>query len=351
MNTPQIFRDQGLHQIFDMVSAINRIPYQPRLIQALNIFQDTPTNTITPLIERRLGTRQLIDGEPFGVRKHTYDTPNREGKPCRTYSINTSSKVMKHDTVGMRRFGTTEVDSVAATVADRLEWMRHDAIESTIESWRMQCLLGSITNTTGQVLANWYNFFGITPTTENFSVASMTGPTSVMRFCKRIKDRINDALQGIPSTGFVCILGDTAWELLLSVPEIAEAYRYRNVGDQAYSVAFTVNTFGTPHPDQTTINWGALAQVFTYAGITFFNYRASVDFPASRAVFFPMGVRDMFQSILSPSSLYSEAGAFGQPFYAHSWVDPDDSGMNIYVETQRIEACVLPEAVIQSTFS
>ena len=68
-------------------------------------------------------------------------------------------------------------------------------------------------------------------------------------------------------------------------------------------------------------------------------------------MFFPLGVRDMFQSILSPSSLIDEDGEVGMPFYAKTWAKEDGSGMGIYIETNRIEANVLPEACVQATFT
>jgi hypothetical protein len=346
-----MYQDQGLFTIPQMTAAINRIPYAPRLIQALGIFQDVPVNSINPIIERRFGTRQVLSAVPFGVRNNVYDTPKRKGGVMRTMSINTSTMVTKQDAIGVRRFGTMETESVASIIADRLEWMRQDSIESTIESWRMQALLGSIMNPDGSVLANWYNFFEATPVTMPFSAAAVSTGAGVRGYCKSVKDAINDALMGTASTGFVGILGDNAWNVLFGIDEIKRAYEYRSVGDQSTSVAFMTETPGTPNPNQTSINWNALANVFTYGGITFLNYRSSVDFPTNKAVFFPMGVRDMFQSVLSPSSLIEEDGEMGTPFYARTWAREDGSGIDIYVESNRIEVNALPEACIQATFA
>jgi hypothetical protein len=347
-----MFQDQGLFSVPQITAAVNRIPYAPRLIQALNLYQDVPVCTLNPIIERRFGTRQVLQAVPFGVRNNVHDVPKRRGGVMRTWSINTSTMVTKQDSTGIRRFGTMEAESIASILADRLEWMRQDAIESTIESWRMQALLGSIMNPDSSVLVNWYNFFDVTPTTMPFSAAVLApGSAGVRGYCKSVKDAINDAFQGMASTGFVGILGDNAWNHLFSIDEIKDAYKYRSVGDQTTSVAFMTETPGTPNPNQNSINWSALANVFTYSGITFLNYRSSVDFPTNKAVFFPMGVRDMFQSILSPSSLIEEEGEMGTPFYARTWVREDGSGIDVYVETNRIEVNSLPEACIQATFS
>jgi hypothetical protein len=342
------FLDQGLFGIPQMTASINRIPYAPRLIQALGIYEDKPVNTTTPIIERRFGTRQVIDAAPFGVRRNTYDVPNRDGAVMKTWSLNLSSFVSKQDTVGIRRFGTMDAETVASVLSDRMEWMRQDSLESTIENWRMQALMGVINNTDGSNLINWYNFFGVTPTTANFSTA--TNGSAVQAYCKGIKDSINDALQGIPCTGFVGILGDAAWEAFFASPDIKEAGKYRTTGDQTMATAFTTEVPGAPNPNQTSINWGALANIFTFGGITFMNYRSSVDFPTSKAVFFPLGVRDMFQSVLSPSSLIEEQGEMGQGFYAKTWDKEDGSGIGIYIESNRIEVNALPEACIQATF-
>ena len=347
----RIYQDQGLFSTQQITAAVNRIPYAPRLIQALNIFADVPVNTTTPIIEQRIGARQVIPAVPVGVRNNNYDAPVRKGDVAKALSINTSSMVTKLDAIGVRRFGTQEVESVAAILSDRLEWMRQDSIESTIESMRMQALLGTVKNPDGTVLWNWYNFFDVSPTPKNFVASSIATGAGVRGYCKEVKDIINDALKGIACSGFVGILGDNAWNKLFSVDEIKDSYKYRSTGDQSNAVAFMTEIPGSPNPNQTSINWGALANIFTYGGITFMNYRSSVDFPTDKGVFFPVGVRDMFQSILAPSSLIEEDGAMGSPFYARTWPREDGSGIEIYVESNRIEANTMPDACIQATFS
>jgi hypothetical protein len=345
----RVFQDQGIFSIPQMTAAINRIPYAPRLIQALGIYRDMPQNTLTPIIERRFGKRQVIGAVPFGVRNTIYDTPDRVGGVMRAWSLNSSAMVTKQDTVDTRRFGTAELETVAGVIADKLEWMRQDSIESTIESHRMQALFGVVDNPDGKTLANWFNFFAVSPTTSTYSNAE--NGNNVRGWCKKTKDTINDVLQGMASTGFVCVLGDNAWNILFDSPEVQDAFKYRSVGDQSTSVAFLTETLGTPNPNQTTINWSALANVFTYAGITFMNYRASVDFPTNKGVVFPIGVTDMFQSVLAPSSLIEESDAQASPFYARTWPKEDGSGIEIYVESNRIEVNALPEACVQVTFS
>ena len=347
-----LFQDQGIFSVPMLTAAVNRIPYAPRLIYALGLFTDVPTNTTTPIIERRFGMRQVLNAAPFGVRNTIYDVPDRKGGVMKTWSANTTSFITKLDTVGVRRFGTMEIESVAAVIADRLEWMRQDSVESTIESWRMQAILGTIVNPDTSVMVNWYNFFGVMPTVKNYSTAAITAPggNGVRGFCKEVKDAINDVLQGMPATGYIGLLGDNAWNELFKAEEIKEAYKYRTIGATALSTQWIQQIPGSPNPNQTTIDFNSLANVFDYAGITFMNYRASVDFPTNKAVFFPTGVRDMFQSVLSPSSLITEQGEMGMPFYALTYPKEDGSGIGVYVESNRIEVNALPEACIQSTF-
>jgi len=166
-----------------------------------------------------------------------------------------------------------------------------------------------------------------------------------------VRDAINDELQGMPATGVVGIIGDNAWDVLFQSPEIQEAYKYRTIGATALSTQWIQQVPGSPNPNQTVIDYSSLANVFDYAGIMFMNYRASVDFPTDRAVFFPTGVRDMFQSVLSPSSIIEEQGEMGMPFYAHTYPKEDGSAIGIYVETNRLEVNTFPEACIQATFS
>jgi len=336
-----------------MTSAINRIPYAPRLIQSLQLWNhSTPTDTDTPFIERQIGKRQIVPIVPYGVRLHTHDSPNREGSPMKTWPMNTSSSVKKTDTVGKRRFGEMTVETLSTLLSDRLEAMRQDTIESSMEYYRMQSLLGDVKNPDGSTVVNWYNFFNVTPTNMNYSTAS--NGSNVLAYCKTVKDAINDALQGIPCTGYVGILGDNAWNELFKSTEIKDSYKYRSTGDQTTAVAFTQEIPGSPNPNQTSINWGSMANIFTYGGISLMNYRASVDFPTSRAVFFPIGVRGMFDSVLSPSTITGVDQSkveSGTEFYAHTWEEPDGSEMGIFAETNRIEANLLPEACIQATFA
>jgi len=202
-------------------------------------------------------------------------------------------------------------------------------------------------------MVNWYNFFGVTPTVKNYATSVVTATTGngVRGYCKGVKDAINDVLQGIPATGYIGLLGDNAWNELFKSEEIKEAYKYRTIGATALSTQWMQQIPGSPNPNQTAIDFNSLANVFDYAGITFMNYRASVDFPTNKAVFFPTGVRDMFQSVLSPSSIIEEQGEMGMPFYAITYPKEDGSGIGVYVESNRIEVNALPEACIQATFS
>jgi hypothetical protein len=292
-----------------LTDAVQRNPYQPVGLGALNIFDPDPIRTKALAVEERTGKLTLI---PFSERGAEGLQRTTEKRKMRYFEV---PRLMHDDTVyaeevqGIREFGTESVMmQIETEVARRLSGPTGllASVEFTKEYLRLAALQGKVLNPAdGSVLYDWCDEFNIVQAAEvAFNLAAGT-PNTLRPICNGIIRTMARKAQGAFTTGTraYAMCGDTFYDDFVNHPDV-------------------IRTF---------VNWsdakalrdnsqGAAFEAFDFAGITWFNYRGSDDNATIKVAddavrFFPVGAPGIFREAMAPGETVDWVNTPGKPSY------------------------------------
>ena len=339
MPSLDIFNDDAF-SLTGLTSAMEVAPYKPRLLGSLGLFTDKPIRTTTAFIEKRNGRLHLISTAARGTMKDVRSSDKRKLIPVNVPHIPYFETVLSGDVQNVRAFGSeTELQAVASVVNDQLVKMREDH-EVTEEFHRVGALKGSVLDADGTTeLTNMFDLFGLTQQTENFASSAASFAT----ICTAIIRKVANALGNETTSGIVAICGDDYFDGIISHTSMQAAYdRWRDgewkrmsmLGPQWY---------------------GPAANGFGFQNILFINYRGQIDdvsfVAADEAYYVPLGVPDMFQTVIAPADFMETVNTLGKKFYARQEPLPFNKGIQLHTQSNILTLCTRPDAVVKSTYS
>lgn len=292
-----------------LTDAVQRNPFQPVGLGELNIFDPNPIRTKALAIEERNGVLTLI---PFSERGGEGTQRTTEKRKMRYFDV---PRLMHDDTVyaeevqSVREFGQESVlMQVETEVARRLSGPTGllASVEYTKEYLRLAAVQGMVLDPKdGSVKYNMFDEFGVIQSTETpFDLAAGT-LNSLRPICNGIVRTMARKAQGAftPTTRVFALCGDVFYDLLTNHPDV-------------------IRTF---------VNWsdakalrdnsqGAAFEAFTFAGITWLNYRGSDDnttikIADDKVKFFPVGAPGVFREANAPGETVDWVNTPGKPVY------------------------------------
>lgn len=292
-----------------LTDAVQRNPFQPVGLGELGIFDPNPIRTKALAVEERNGVLTLI---PFSERGAEGTNRTTEKRKMRYFDV---PRLMHDDTVyaeeiqSVREFGQESVlMQIETEVARRLSGPTGllASVEYTKEYLRLAAVQGLVLNPKdGSVLYNWFDEFQVAQAAEvGFNLAA--GAANTLRpICNGIVRTMARKAQGAftPTTKVFALCGDSFYDLLVNHPDV-------------------IRTF---------INWsdakalrdnsqGAAFDAFSFAGITWVNYRGSDDnatikIPDDKVKFFPVGAPGVFREANAPGETVDWVNTPGKPVY------------------------------------
>lgn len=241
-------------------------------------------------------------------------------------------RIMSDDVLNLRALGTAgDIQGAEAWVQRRLT-PRVQEIRATREWRRLGALRGLVLNHDATATRiDLYTKLGVSaPAPVYFDLgATSPEPGAIRKACAGVVRRIATALGGLPFSGIHAFVGSEGMDLLQNHPETREVFLRQAQTPLANGTAYTT---------------------FTYAGITFEEYRGQVgpiQFVADdEFCFFPLGVPGMFQEWFAPGDRDFLAGTVGLPEYAFAYVDPKGRFREIAVQSNPVTVCTRPGALI-----
>lgn len=321
---------------FDLVSltqAINKLPYTPRRIGEMALFEDRPIDTITAVLENIDGTLQLLPTVPWGGPA---SIGKRDLRKTRNFTVphRPHEDVVKaSDVVGKRAFGSeSELESIVQKVNDRLAVMRarHDV---THEQGKACALRGVIYDSDGTtVLYDLFTEFGITEDSTDFVLG--TAGTEILTKCATVVDLIEDALGGLGYDHIHCLAGKTWFRAFRTHAKVTAAYdRFRD-GEFLRT-------------DQ--------RRGFEFGNIVFEEYRGTISsvpfIPLTVARFFPVGVPGLFIDVMAPADFVETVNTPGQRFYAKQEAMEMNRGIKLHTQSNVLSLCTIPQVLSKGTTS
>ncbi len=331
----------GAFSSISLTTAIRDIKYTPSLLTGMpGLVSKVPIYTEKFAVERMADSQRLIPVTERGAPRTRQTRDRRNIRDFRTIRTAKVDELRAVELANIRPFGEeTGLEAVQRELMLRYSKLRRDH-ELTEEYRLLGMIQGKILDADGtSTLYDWFTEFGIAPPTElGFNWASRAGVAEYIR--ANVIRPIKTALQGrdTPNTRIMALCGDTFFDGLTSNSEVRQTYlNWQAAQDLRTGLA---NAY----------------ESFVFGNVEWVNYRSATDsnsvsvgIAADKCRFFPVGVPDMFQKIISPNDEdLNFVNTLGQEYYARQV--PDPSGYNAYVELSmdafNAHVCTTPEALL-----
>jgi len=290
---------------FSMASltlAINLVPNRYGRLEQLDLFPMRPVRTRTIVVEEYVGRLNLFPTRAPDAPATVAEQGKRTLRSFVIPHIPHDDVVLPEEVQGLRAFGSeTDMEGIADVMAQRLETMRNKhAI--TLEHLRLGGLKGQILDADGTLIADLFDTFSIPPQTLSFELATAT--TNIKAKCYQLSAMIEDGLMGEHMTSIQVLCSTEFFIAFTTDPKVEKAYERWQEG------AVLIND---------------MRAGFTYAGITFEEYRGKATTPdgtvrrvieAGEAHAFPLGTLDTFATYVAPADFNETVNTLGQPLYA-----------------------------------
>jgi len=319
----------------NLTAAINALPYKPKLLGSMGVFQVTPINTTVAKVEKREGRLSLLMTSGRGTVGNVRLQPERVVRTFGLPHVPQYQTIMADDIQNIRAFGSeSELEAASAVMNDNLQGCR-DNHEATHEYHRIGAIKGTILDGDGvTVLYNLYTEFDVAQTQLTFTYAS-TDPKSL---ADDIVRSTADGLGNDMFTGIVALCGDNFFSQFTANSKVKETYL--NWSSNLWS-----------RQAQLGPEYGPYANGFEWCGVLWLNYRGKIGdvsfVPDEEAYTFPMGVNQMFQSVCGPGDAIGAVNTRGQLLYASQYVLPHEVGVEIKTTSDTLMLNSRPAACIK----
>lgn len=321
---------------FSLVSlsnSLNKLPFKPSRIGAMGLFVNKGVRHRTVILEEKAGTVKLLPTVTWGGPATPNSPIKRNARNFSIVHLPLEDRIDAGDVQDVRAFGSESSEqAIAQVVNDKLSDMKQNH-ETTLEWLRMGAIHGNILDADGStVIYNLFTAFGISETSVDFVLG--TTSTDVRGKCMVVKRAIEDALGAAVYTGVHAFCGETWWDKFVNHDNVKAAYERWQDGE------FLRND---PRAG------------FTFAGITFEAYRATVsgqDFVNdSQARFFPKGVPGLYQTYYAPADFVETVNTIGQPYYAKQELEEFGRGVKLHTQSNPLPLCTIPGVLVKGTTS
>ena len=190
-------------------------------------------------------------------------------------------------------------------------------------------LRGEVLDYDGTVLENYFTAFGITKKSIAFALGDPN--TDVRAKCVEVLRWQEDNLNGEVSTGSRALVSPEFFDALISHPKVTAVY-------QGWAEA--VNKLG-----------GDIRSGFVFGGITFEEYRATVDgqrfIDEGKGHAFPMGTTDLFSDFGAPADFNETVNTLALPYYARQQNKDFNRGIDLHAQSNILPLVNRPSMLVE----
>jgi hypothetical protein len=318
-----------------LTAAINILPNRYGRVEELGLMPSRPVRQRQIIVEEMNGVLNLLPTLPPGAPGTVGVRGKRTLRSFVIPHIPHDDVVLPEEVQGIRAFGSeTESEAVASVIARHLETMRNKhAI--TLEHLRMGALKGVILDADGSVLYDLFDEFDITPQTIAYDLGNAS--TNVKAKCISTLAAIETSLKGEFMTAVHCLCSPEFFSALTGHAKVEKAFENWQQG------AILIND---------------VRRGFTYAGITFEEYRGQATDPggttrrfiaAGEAHAFPLGTVDTFGTYFAPADFNETVNTLGQALYAKQEPRKFDRGTDLHTQSNPLPMCHRPGVLVKLT--
>lgn len=322
--------DRPEFNLTSLSAAINELPNQYNRAGALNIFSEKRIATTTVEVEKKNGQIVLINQAERGAPGDGYRRGKRD---VRTFSVPhfpLDAPVMPSEYQNVRAFGSTELETLASIVNDKLQGMKNSH-DITHEHYRMGAIKGLIKAADGSTVYDLYSEFGITKKVITFNSGDDFGQR-----CREISRHVEDNLLGDSMTRIHTLVSPEFMDWFVAHASVKDAYKYHSEASQRLG--------GDPRKG------------FEFNGITFEEYRGqATDSAGNTSKFieagnghaFPLGTFQTFQEVIAPADFNETTNTMGMRYYAHQEPRKHNRGIDLHSQSNVLALCNKPQVLVE----
>lgn len=332
MPSLDIFNDDafGVSQLTAAINDAEEGRAVPGIID--DLFDEEGINTTVAWIEREGDTLSLVPSAPRGSVGDETGKDKRSAVPVSTFHLPTIGGINADEVQNVRSFGSeTELQTVEALVNKQLAKMRR-RLEATMAYHRIGALKGVVKDATGSDLLNMFTLFGVQQQSQ--AMALTTDSTKVRDKIVAAKRKSEDV---IGDTGVI-----TGWRAICG-RNFFDAF----VGHKTIETAYA--------------GWSEAANVllgdhrkrgFRVADVEWLEYYGSVGGVAfidpDEAYLIPI-VDGLFITRFAPADYMETVNTIGLPYYAKQELRKFGKGVDLEAQSNPLNLCTKPRAIITLT--
>jgi len=327
-----------------LTAAINDIPNQWGLIQSMGIFEDMGITTTDVKIERQNEVLNLI-----ASANRRSDERNMNEHDKRTlYAVNVphlplDDALMADDIQDVRAFGDAAAGTNEAQLLDSILRGLRRKHSITWEYFQSQALtLGQVIDANGDILADFFDIFDITQKVINFNFTDVA--EEVQTNVLDAKGHIEDNIRGDVIGDFMALCSPEWFRKFIEHPKVREAYAFFQDSNNQNFLASDPRT-GFRFGQVTWIEYRGLATWQDPDGVTQTRKFITPD----EAFMFPTGTLETFQNYIAPANLRGVANTVGISLYSFQKPRHNESGWDIFSQSNHLPMCKRPQVLVRLT--
>ncbi len=340
MPTLDAFSTSAAFSMRTLTDSVNRLPYVPRRIQSMELFEERGITTTGIMVEERDGVLGLVPTTPRGGVATQQNITVRTARNFETRRICLVRNVNADEILNVRAFGSENgLEDLQSFVNMEMQEMI-PSLDMTIEHLMLGALKGTIVDSDGTtVIFNLFTEFGVTQEPEqafNFAAATVA---DLVADANNIKRKIQDNLGAAQFTRLHAFCSSTFFDALTGNTHVRATY------DRAQGVHVMASQIGgflrESHVRETPFLW---------QGIWWEEYRGGLGItsfiPTDKAIFFPVGVSGLFKMYYAPADFRGGQG-IGLPRYARMLPESQDGrSIPLEVSSYPLPLCTRPKTLM-----
>ena len=316
--------DSSSFGMLELTQSIENLPYKPKQIQRLGLFEESGVAFTNIAIEELDGVLQVVDAQPRGSAGKTLAKENRRLVAVAVPHLVQQGAVWAESVQNIREFGSNDTTKAVQTVIDRELMRMRSNVDVTLELHRLTAIKGSYIDAanTSQSL---YTLFGKSANT-NVDLLLGTAGSDIQGLCLNAIEAIEAGLGEATYDHIHAFCGAVFWRKLINHAKVSATYA------------------NTPLMSRLS---GNAKDTIEFGGIVFERWRgntlASISDTSAHA--FPVGVSGLFVTNFAPATYAETVNTIGLPLYAKSEPMKFNKGVEIEVQSSPITLCTRPQCL------
>ena len=314
-----------------LTMAINALPnmYSRTTEMGLFTWRAGTSNVIT--VEMREGVLGLVPTTPWGGVAPKSKATSRNVRSFQIPHMPLEDVVLAAEVMGVRAFGSdNQAEAVNTKVNDKLQIMKNK-IDITLEWRRFNAIKGFVVDADGSVIEDYFAAFGVTK--KVISLGLDNPATDVRARAMEVLRYIEDNAQGALVNGVHVMSSPELFDALTGHAKVQAVY-------QGWAEA--ANKLG-----------GDLRKGFVFGGLTFEEYRASVDgqrfIDEGKGHAIPMGTSDLFSDFGAPADFNETVNTLALPYYARQQNKDFNRGVDLHAQSNILPLVNRPSMLVEIT--